>query len=83
VPDLGDTREDEHGDRGLRTPCKQVGDHHHVVTRQPVGPDTANEEEEDLRDETGGNDEAEVRRRSGQVKNRERERDRRERGTEQ
>ncbi len=54
-----------------------------MVTRQPVGPDAANEEEEDLRDETGGNDEAEVRRRPGQVKNRERERDRRERGPEQ
>ena len=54
-----------------------------MVARQPVGPDPADEDEEDLRDEPGGDDEAEVGRRAGQVEDGEGERDRRERAPEE
>ena len=83
VPDLGSAGQDEHGHRCLRGTGDDVGGHHHVVPRQPVGPDSADEDEEDLRDEARSDDEADVRRRPGQVEDGECDRDGRERAPEE
>ncbi len=83
VPDLGGARQHERGDRRLRRACHRVRGHHHVVPREPVGPDPAYEDEDDLRNEAGRDDDPEVGRRPGEVEHRERERDRGERGAEE
>jgi hypothetical protein len=52
------------------------------VPRQPVGPDAANEQEEELRKRPRREHETEIRLRTGDVENGECERDRRHRATE-
>ena len=69
--------------RSLRGAGDEVGDDHDVMPRQAVGPDPADEDEEDLRHDARGDDDPEVGRRPRQVEDCERERDRRERASEE
>ena len=79
LPDLRLPGQEEDGDRALAEAADDVRDDHDAVTWEPVGPDPADEQEQDLRDRARREDEAEVGLRAGQVENGERERDVRER----
>ena len=67
----------------LRRHAREVRPDHDRVPRQAVGPDAADEDEDDLRDRPRGEHEAEVALRAGHVQHRERERDRRHRVAEE
>src|SRR5438034_2505033 len=79
LPDLGLAGQQQDRDHTLRETADDVRCHHHAMTRQAVGPDPADEQEEHLRDRSRGENETEVGFRAGQVENGERERDVRER----
>ena len=79
LPDLGSTRQQEDGNRTLAEAARDVRGDHHTVPREPVGPDSSDEQEDHLRQRARRQDEAEVGLRAGQVEDGERERDGRER----
>jgi len=76
VPDLGSPAEHQRRSRELHEPVDRVRRDHHAVPREAVGDHAAEEEEEDLRHESGRDDEPEVGRGAGDVEDGERERDR-------
>src|SRR5204862_5538270 len=82
LPEARLAREEERCDRRLRRRPERVGCNHHLLPRQPVRDEPAEEEEDAARDEADREDETERRRRAGQVEHRERERDRHERAAE-
>jgi hypothetical protein len=79
LPQLRVAGEQKDGDRSLCRSAREAGSDHHLVPRQPVGPDAADQQEDELRNGTGGEHEAEVGLRPRQVDHREGERDRRHR----
>ena len=84
LPELGVAREQQQGDGSLRREHDEVGGRHHQVAWDAVGPDAADEDEDDLREPDPRQDEPERGRRAVEVvQHRERERDRRERAAEQ
>ena len=76
--------EQQRGGHACASAADDVRADHHVVPRQPVGPDPADEQEDDLRDHRARRGRARGRgRRAGQVEHGERERDRRDRAAEE
>ena len=49
VPDLDGAGEDQHREQRVQREADQVGDDHHAVARQPVGPHAADQQERDER----------------------------------
>jgi hypothetical protein len=76
VPDLSGAGEDQGGGGDLRSAAQQVRADHHKVAREPVGPDAAREQEDEMREHVGGQHDAEVGRRVRELDDRERECDR-------
>ena len=76
VPEPRVAGQQEGGEQALARAAEDAGGDHHLVARQPVGQDPADEQEHDLGRRAGGEDEAEVGRRAGQPENGEREGDR-------
>ena len=70
-------RKQEHGDDCLAEPAQQVRAHHHEVTRQPIGPHAAVEQEHDDGDLANREHDPEIRGRAGEVEHGEGERNRR------
>ncbi len=75
LPDLRVAQEQEQRDQALADAADHVRRHHHEVPRQPVGPDSADQEEDHLRHRPRGQDEAQVRLRAGELQDGEREGD--------
>ena len=83
VPDLGVPRQDQGGAAAWAAPLTHVRADQDEVARQPVGPDAADQDEDDLREPGRRQDEAEVGRRAVEVvEDGERERDRCDRAAE-
>ena len=76
VPDLRPTGDEKHPDRRLRAGTNAVGRQHHDVPRQPVGPDAADEQEDDHRDHPRREHQPERRRGALELQDGEGERDR-------
>jgi len=84
LPELRAAADQERRDRPLSHEHDEVGRHHDEVARRAVGPDAADEDEEDLGDPDRGEHDAQVRRRAVQVvEDCECERDRSERAAEE
>ncbi len=84
LPELRMAADQERSDCSLRREHDEVGRHHDEVARQAVGPDAADEDEEDLRDPDRGEHDPQVGGRAVQVvEDGERERDGCERAAEQ
>jgi hypothetical protein len=74
LPDLGVPGQQESRRGALRDRTDHIRSDHQCVPGKPVGPDSADEHEDDLGETPAGDDEADVGRRSGQFENGERER---------
>jgi hypothetical protein len=76
VPELGVVREEQCRQRPLARAAEHAGGDHHVVARQAVGPDPADQEEDDLGCRACREDVSQVGLRAGQMEDCECERDR-------
>jgi hypothetical protein len=76
VPQLRVVRQEQERDEPLGRAAGEAGRDHHLVAREPVGPDPADEQEGDERRRSRREHEPEVALRAGQVDDREREGDR-------
>ena len=70
-------REQKHGDAALACTAEQAGDDHHLVARQAVGPDAADQEKEDVGEGPRREHQPQVGLRTRQLEDGERKRDRR------
>jgi hypothetical protein len=68
--------QEQDSDRSLRRRADGIRPDHHQVAGKPVGEDAAEEDQDELRDPVGGQHEAEVALRAGEVEHPEREGDR-------
>ena len=74
MPKLGIARDQERGDDCLGGGADHVAGDHHLLARQPIRPHAARQREDDPRQGKGGEDEAQVAGRSGQLEHGEGER---------
>ena len=74
LPDLGIAGDQQRGHHRLGPGTHQVAGDHHSLPRQAIGPDAAGQREQDARQREGGEDEAQVRGRAGQLQDGEGER---------
>jgi hypothetical protein len=76
MPDLGVAGDEQRRHCSLARAADEVRSDHDAVPRQSIGPDAADEQEEELRERARRQHEAEVRLRTCDVEDGERERDR-------
>ncbi len=76
LPDLSVTADEQQAQQALAEEPHDVRGDHHLLPRQPVGPDAAGEKEQHLAQNPGEEDEPEVGNGAGQIEDRECDRDR-------
>ncbi len=67
MPDPHGAGEDEQREQGVEDEAGEVGRDHHPLTRQPVGPDAADEQEGDEWNGRGGEHQPEIGGAAGQL----------------